>query len=122
MTATGGWLGFTTERFCVAVLVAPELSVTVNETTYVPVAANVCDGVAAVDVPPSPKFHEYDAMEPSGSPEPMLVNVQARPLHFDCWLARGGRLGATAPAGTYTASACCFQLTPVLRFTTVNGT
>jgi hypothetical protein len=27
----------------------------------------VCDGFALDEVPPSPKFQEYDVMEPSGS-------------------------------------------------------
>ena len=38
-------------------LVAPDSSVTVSVTLYVPAVVKVCWGFGSVDVPPSPKFH-----------------------------------------------------------------
>ena len=48
------------------VVVAPLLSVTVNEAVKEP-AGYVCVGFALDDDVPSPKFQKYDAMNPSGS-------------------------------------------------------
>ena len=60
----------------------PPLSMTVRRTLYVPARV----GVARVDpvaVAPSPKFHEYDTIVPSGSDDFVASNEQASPVH-DC--------------------------------------
>ena len=46
------------------VVCVPFGPVTVNDTVYVSAAANVCDGLVCVDVPPSPKFHEREVTVP----------------------------------------------------------
>src|SRR4051794_5469650 len=49
---------------------APPLSGTVRVASYVPDWAEVCDGATPLPLEPSPKFHAYDEMGPSGSREP----------------------------------------------------
>ena len=51
----------------------------VNVTPYVPAAAYVCDAVTPVPVEPSPKFHAYDTIEPSGSDDPDTSTDTAKP-------------------------------------------
>jgi hypothetical protein len=64
----------------VFVLDAPlTLSTTVSLTLYVPAAAYVWLGLVAVDVPPSPKFHECEPIVPPLSVE-VSVKVTVRPL------------------------------------------
>src|SRR5262249_56534682 len=52
-------------------------SVSVRVAVYTPDAVYVWDGFCCVDVPPSPKVHEYDSGCASGSNEPRLENVTA---------------------------------------------
>jgi hypothetical protein len=75
---------------------APPLSVTVSVTVYVPAAAYVCDGLVAVDVPPSPNAQEREAIVPSASVLPS-VNVHVRPLHDGVKAAVGAWLVPPPP-------------------------
>ena len=70
-TATGGWFPIAL-IVMLAELVAFTPSETVSRAVYVPAVVYVRLGFAAVEVPPSPKTHEYDKVDPSGSDEPAL--------------------------------------------------
>ena len=60
--------------------VSPSSSVTVNRTVYVQSAANVCVAEDPVPVEPSPKFHAYPVIVPSGSLDPAPDTVTVRSL------------------------------------------
>ena len=98
MVTCGGVLLADTSR--VVWLGLPRLSFTVSDTVNltgaVVAVVNVCAGLAAVLVVPSPKFQRYVSGCPSGSDEVLPVNCTARGLgpYFlsDEALATGGRL------------------------------
>src|SRR5436190_18770400 len=74
---------------------APLLSVTVRFTVYVPPAAYVCAGFAAVAVAPSPKLQLQPTTLPSGSVL-VLVKLQVSPVQVWVKAAVGDVLaGAT---------------------------
>jgi len=79
MFTTGGVLF--TEIIILSVDDAPSLSVTVNLTTYLvgvlAGAVKLCEGLATALVAPSPKFHAYAAIVPSGSEELIPVKFTA---------------------------------------------
>src|SRR6476659_9005817 len=85
---TGG--GAVTVTGLVAVALAPSLSVTVSVTEYVPPAAYEWDAVAPVEVAPSAQAHPYEAMVPSGSPEPAALAEQDSPEQVTVAVAVGG--------------------------------
>ena len=68
---------------------APSSSVTVSVTVYVPAAAYVWLGFVAVDVPPSPKVQERDAIVPSLSLD-ASVKLAVSPLVVNEKFATGG--------------------------------
>ena len=88
-----------TETERVAVSVRSPLSVTVSCTEYVPAEAYGCEGAACVEVAPSPNFHAYDLIEPSGSDDPVPEKSHANSVQVTPIVATGGWLtAAAAPA------------------------
>ena len=59
----------------VAVEEAPELSVTVAVSVYVPAAENLWDAVNPLDDEPSPKLITELAIVPSGSEDPAALTL-----------------------------------------------
>jgi hypothetical protein len=76
------------------VALAPSSSVTVRLTVNVPPgAAYACVAVAPVPLVPSPKFHEYDATDPSESVDADPSNEHVSPPHVYVNDAVGGWFG-----------------------------
>src|ERR1043165_2938103 len=76
----------------VTVDVAPSLSVTVSDTSYVPGPANVNVGDGTSELPAEPNLPAHPPMVPSLS-ELRSVNVQVRSTHADSNAAVGGAFG-----------------------------
>src|SRR6266566_5296976 len=93
--AVGGRFGAVTVTDCEVEPVPLLLSVTVRLTVYVPPAAYVCDGFAAVAVAPSPKLQLQPTTLPSGSVL-VLVKEHASPVQLDVKAAVGGVLGGVS--------------------------
>jgi len=70
--------------------VAPALSVTVSVTVLVPADAYVLLTVAPLPDDPSPKFHEYPEIEPSGSDDADPLKEQVRSVQLYVNEAVGG--------------------------------
>ncbi len=70
----------------------------------------MCVGLAAVEVPPSPKVQAYDAMVPSGSLEPLELKALESPLTWEVNCAIGLTLGVSAPV----AAAWCVATSTAL--------
>jgi len=69
--ATGGCGGLTVVTVLVVVPVKPLLSVTVRVIVFDPAVVYTCVAVTPVSAAvPSPQFHEYDDIVPSGSNDP----------------------------------------------------
>ncbi len=70
---------------------------TVRVTFFVPPVVYVWEGFAPVPVVPSPKFHRYEEMVPSGSDDPALEKDTGLPVEPEygplAW-ATGGSLTA----------------------------
>jgi hypothetical protein len=94
--ATGGCGGLTVVTVRDVVPVKPLLSVTVKVIVLDPAVAYVC--VAVTPVPagvPSPQFHEYDAIVPSGSDDAAAFTETVRYVTVAVNDATGGCGGLT---------------------------
>jgi hypothetical protein len=77
--ATGGCGGLTVVTVLVVVPVMPLLSVTVNVIVLDPAVAYVCVAVTPVPLAvPSPQFHAYDDIVPSGSDDAAALTATLR--------------------------------------------
>jgi len=76
--ATGGCGGLTVVTVLVVEFVRPLLSVTVRVIVLDPAVAYVCVAVTPVPVVPSPQFHAYDDIVPSGSDDAAALTATLR--------------------------------------------
>src|SRR5947209_13985727 len=92
---------FPTSITTLAFPVRPPGSVTVNVAVRTPFDEYVWLGFAAVDVLPSPKFHERLSAPPSGSNEPAEEKLTVIGAIPDVRLAAAFAVGARFPPGLY---------------------
>src|SRR4051812_32713266 len=72
----------------------------------------MCDGETSLEVVPSPKVQAYDAIVPSGSPEPTGVNPQLTSVQVALTLACGSTFGTVAPDAAIIVRPFWVQFTP----------
>src|SRR5436190_7266981 len=90
-----------TVTITLAAAVRPAGSVTVSVTLRCPLVAKVWVGLAAVDVPPSPKFQAKVSAPPSGSEDPAEEKLTLSGAAPEVRLALARASGAWFPPGLY---------------------